>query len=49
MSAIIISKLASIFDGACYNKLNSRERNVVDFLLGIDALELVGNKLVARR
>jgi len=49
MSQIIIDQITVHLDGACYNKLTHRERAIADFLLGIDALVLNGNKLNKRR
>lgn len=48
MTKIVLDQVAKPFHGALYSKLTSREREIVDFLLGIDALELHGNKLVTQ-
>jgi hypothetical protein len=48
MTKIVLDQVAAPFVGACYNKLSQRERTVVDFLLGIDVLEVIGNKITKR-
>lgn len=45
MSQIVLDQISRHFVGACYPKLNARERGVVDFLCGIDVLSIIGNKV----
>ena len=48
MTRIVLDQIAKPFHMACYTKLTSREREVVDFLCGIDVLEIHGNKVIKR-
>lgn len=40
MSAIITAEIAKHFVGVYYSRLTTRERGVVDFLMGLDVLKL---------
>ena len=40
MSAIVTAEIAKHFCGVYYSRLTSRERAIVDFLMGLDVLKL---------
>lgn len=48
MTAIVLQQVSKPFIGACYNKLTTREQDVVNFLVGIDVLVIEGNKVKGR-
>lgn len=48
MTKIVLDQIAKPFHMALYSKLTSREREVVNFLCGIDVLEIQGNRVIKR-
>lgn len=48
LTHVVLVQFAQPFDKACYSKLTSRERAVVDMLIGLDYLVLTDNRVTVR-